>query len=441
MKKQYAATWESVKTHSLPDWFDDYKFGIFIHWGIYSVPAYAPLTWELGEVDIDEQWFCNNPYAEWYFNSINVKQGPTYEHHIKTYGKDFAYRDFLPMWKAEKWQPAEWANLFKRAGAKYVVLTTKHHDGFCLFPSRYTDYHCLNYGPKRDIMGELTEAVRAQGLKMGAYYSGVIDWTFSNMPIFTESQNMSNACPTYAYADYAYHHYKELIDLYQPSVLWNDIGWPTQGEHMLPSLFAYYYNQVEDGVVDNRWNDLWGDFKHKEYKHGEVSREQKWEMCRGLGLSFGYNQNESDDNLISVKNLVSMLVEIVANNGNLLLNVGPRADGTIPEGQAERLIALGEWLAVNGEGIYYSRCSRYPTEKISELTLSYTKVRSDLYLFVDGLQSGKNSLPLNIYGELEALHPELSFWVENTPQGRVLHIENYQPDWYVLGFKIANAEA
>ena len=198
MQHYYSATWDSVKTHRLPDWYDDYKFGIFIHWGIYSVPAYAPLTWELGEVDVDEQWFCNNPYAEWYFNSINVKRGPTYEHHLKTYGKDFAYRDFLPMWKAEKWQPTEWAKLFREVGAKYVVLTTKHHDGFCLFPSQYTDYHCLNYGPKRDIMGELTESVRAEGLKMGAYYSGVIDWTFSSAPIFTESQNMSNACPTYS---------------------------------------------------------------------------------------------------------------------------------------------------------------------------------------------------------------------------------------------------
>lgn len=440
MQHYYSATWDSVKTHRLPDWYDDYKFGIFIHWGIYSVPAYAPLTWELGEVDVDEQWFCNNPYAEWYFNSINVKRGPTYEHHLKTYGKDFAYRDFLPMWKAEKWQPTEWAKLFREVGAKYVVLTTKHHDGFCLFPSQYTDYHCLNYGPKRDIMGELTEAVRAEGLKMGAYYSGVIDWTFSSAPIFTESQNMSNACPTYAYADYAYNHCKELIDRYKPSVLWNDIGWPKQGEHMLPSLFAYYYNQVEDAVVDNRWNDLWGDFAHKEYKQGEASRNKKWEMCRGLGLSFGYNQNETDDSLISVKKLISLLVEVVANNGNLLLNVGPKADGTIPEGQISRLKGLGQWLAINGEGIYDTRCSRCESYQLENLSFHFTSKGQDRYCFVDGLTASNQTFELPCSVRVHCLNPEVKF-SQHIEQDHVkINLENYKDDWQVLCFKAVNGE-
>ncbi|TNH06880.1 alpha-L-fucosidase [Testudinibacter sp. TR-2022] len=440
MKKFYSATWESVKTHPLPDWYDDYKFGIFIHWGIYSVPAFAPLTWELGEIEIDEQWFCNNPYAEWYFNSINVKQGPTYQHHLQTYGKDFSYRDFLPLWKAEKWQPAEWAQLFKQAGAKYVVLTTKHHDGFCLFPSRYTDYHCLNHGPKRDILGDLKSAVEAVGLKMGTYYSGVIDWTFSCAPIFTESQNMSNASPTYAYADYAFNQVLELIDDYQPAVLWNDIGWPKQGEHMLPSLFSHYYNQVEDGVVDDRWNGLWCDFTSKEYKHGEASRERKWEMCRGLGLSFGYNQNESDDDLISVEKLVALLVEVVANNGNLLLNVGPKADGTIPNGQVERLTALGNWLEVNGEGIYASRCSHRESYRQADLDFHFTKKETDLYCFVSGLHTGETRFSLPCNTTVSALNPAVEFSQQRQGDNVEITVHNYQSAWQVLCFKAVNGE-
>ncbi len=439
--KRYHADWNSIRAHEIPSWYEDAKFGIFIHWGVYSVPAFAPPTCQLGEIDINEQWFCNNPYAEWYFNSINVKKGPTYEHHLKTYGADFGYEQFIPQWKAEQWQPEQWAELFAQAGAKYVVLTTKHHDGFCLYPSKYTDFNCTKAGPKRDLMGELTDQVRAKGLRMGAYYSGIIDWQYSSAPIFTESQNFSNACPTYEYADYAYKQVIELIDRYKPDVLWNDIGWPKAGEHMLPHLFAHYYNSVEEGVVDDRWNKLWCDFTSKEYKHGITSRDKKWEMCRGMGLSFGYNQVEDESHLISVRDLITLLVETVADNGNLLLNIGPRADGTIPSEQVDRLLVLGQWLKINGEGIYASRCSRYPTHKNDGFSFYHTKVRSDLYLFLEGLQAGKNSVPLNLYGELEALHPELRFNIENTAQGRVLHIENYQPDWYVLGFKIQNGEA
>ncbi|MDO4434828.1 MAG: alpha-L-fucosidase [Cardiobacteriaceae bacterium] len=431
----YASTWESIKTHTLPEWFEDYKLGIFIHWGIYSVPAFAPKTWELGEVPVDETWFCNNPYAEWYFNSINVKKGATYEHHVKTYGENFQYQDFIPQWKAEHFNPEEWATLFKEAGAKYVVLTTKHHDGFCLFPSRYTDYHSLNLGPKRNIMGELTKAVRHQGLKMGAYYSGAIDWTFSPAPIFTESQNMSNTSPTYAYADYAFNQVRELIDDYQPSVLWNDIGWVKQGEHMLPTLFAHYYNRVADGVTNNRWNNLWHDFVCKEYKHGEVNRQQKWEMCRGLGLSFGYNQNETDEDYIQPKALIELLVEVVANNGNLLLNVGPKADGTIPLEQQKRLKALGEWLKINGEAIYGSRPER-ESYKEQDLMFHFTQKEKQKYAFVAGLNQGKNDFYLPFKGKIKALCQDLQFSAKEHEQGTFISVLNYQTDFHVLTFTI-----
>ena len=302
---KFKPTWESIKTHTVPKWYDDAKFGIFIHWGIYSVPAYAPHTYELGEVD-SKEWFANNPYAEWYYNSINIGKGSTYEHHIQKYGKDFKYEDFIPMWKAENWNPEEWAEIFKEAGAEYVVLTTKHHDGFCLFPSKYTHFNSLEMGPKRDITGELTKAVRDEGMRMGLYYSGLIDWQFANDPIFEDDDMYATACPTFAYADYSYNQMNELVDHYAPSVFWNDIGWPKQSEYMMPYFFAHYYNHVPEGVVNDRFNKIYHDFLTKEYKAGSVNRKEKWEMCRGMGFSFGYNANEGDDQLISVKDLISL---------------------------------------------------------------------------------------------------------------------------------------
>lgn len=292
-------------------------------------------------------WFCNNPYAEWYFNSVNVGNGPTYEHHIKKYGNDFRYEDFIPRWKAENWQPEKWADLFYKAGARYVVLVTKHHDGFCLFPSKHTVYHSMNEGPKRDIVGELTRSVKELGMKMGLYYSGIIDWKFAPNPIYKEEDNFHSSCPTYEYADYAYKQCLELIENYKPSILWNDIGWPKQGEHMLPHLLSYFYNQIEDGIVNERFNGLYRDFATKEYKYGDSGRTMKWEMVRGMGLSFGYNADESEDKIISTSDLIHLLVATVADNGNLLINIGPKADGSIPKEQEKRLIELGRWMSVN----------------------------------------------------------------------------------------------
>lgn len=171
-----------------------------------------------------------------------------------------------------------------------------------------------------------------------------------------------------------------------------------------------------------------------------ASRDKKWEMCRGMGLSFGYNKVEDESHLISVKDLISLLVETVADNGNLLLNIGPKADGTIPQEQVERLLSLGKWLEQNGEGIYRSRCSKYSPETVNGVTVRYTKVGQDLYLYIDGLAEDKTSLPLSVFGELQALNPALDFAVEQTAAGRVLHINNYQADWYVLGFKIVDGE-
>lgn len=439
--KRYTGKWESVNTHQVPKWYDDCKFGIFIHWGIYSVPAYAPHTWELGEVD-SKEWFADNPYAEWYYNSLNIGKGPTYEHHMEKYGKDFKYEDFIPMWKAENWDPAKWADLFKKAGAQYVVLTTKHHDGFCLYPSKYTDFNCVKMGPKRDITGELTDAVRAEGIRMGLYYSGLIDWQYANDPIFEDDDLFGTASPTFEYADYSYKQMMELVDTYEPSLVWNDIGWPKQSEEMMPFFLAHYYNKVEEGVVNDRFNDRYHDFLTKEYKQGKVDRSEKWEMCRGMGLSFGYNENEGDDQIISEQGLISLLVGTVANNGNLLINIGPKADGTIPAEQERRLLVLGSWLETNGEGIYETRCSRRESVVSDNGTVvHFTAKGSDLYVFVDGLKKGMDTVEIpNVFGELIPLDQRVQAEYQITATGTRINLKNYSEDMYTLCFKAAGQE-
>ncbi len=399
----YQPTWESLKTHVIPSWYSNAKLGIFIHWGAYSVPAFAPPVGELGTIP-DEEWFVANPYAEWYYNSVNVGRGPTYEHHIKTYGKDFPYENFTHLWKAENWQPDEWAELFRQAGARYVVLVTKHHDGFCLFPSRYTEYSTMNRGPHRDITGELTQSVRAHGMRMGLYYSGLIDWTFRHDPMFSGRDVREKNCTTKEYADYAYNQYCELIDNYHPSILWNDIGWPQAAVDRLPELLAHYYNTCPEGVTNDRWNGLFWDYKNKEYESGKeaVSRQEKWESCRGLGLSFGYNAQEDERHILSPGALVRELVQTVSNNGNLLINVGPKADGTIPDIQKKSLLGMGGWLKENGEAIYDTTVSSRKTLEGKGCRVWFTANGDTLYAIADA-SAPSQILIEGLSGEPQAL--------------------------------------
>jgi len=388
----YQATRESIALHRVPGWFNDAKLGIFIHWGLYSVPAWAPLTGELAKVLAEQgwsKWFAENPYAEWYMNSMRIEGSPTNRHHVETYGADFDYRDFIPMFNqaVQGWDPGEWAKLFQRVGARYVVLTTKHHDGFLLWPSERPNPFYEGYHAGRDLVGEVTEAVRARGMRMGLYYSGGIDWTFDDIVIQDITDLLAATPQGDEYVTYANGHWRELIERYQPALMWNDIGYPVQAD--LPALFADYYNAVPDGVINDRFAQIRGprsrvtrallkavmslfrrwilkrmgalpasahhDFTTPEYTSYDHIVEKKWESTRGIGFSFGYNRNEDVDNYLSVQELVHSFVDIVSKNGNLLLNVGPMADGTIPAVQQERLEGLGAWLDVNGEAIFGTR--------------------------------------------------------------------------------------
>ena len=365
---RYQPTDSSLNQHPLPAWYQDAKLGIFIHWGLYSVPGWAKgTTTSLEEIlatSAGEEWFANNPYAEWYLNSLRIEGSSTAEHHRQTYGPDFSYYDFVPQFNEaiKQWDPSEWADLFKSVGARYVVLTTKHHDGFLLWPSKHANPYQENYYAARDLVGELTQAVRDRDMKMGLYYSSGLDWTFNDQ-VINNFPDLFSAVPQQPeYAAYIDNHWRELIERYDPWVLWADIGSPKAYDAQ--AVIADYYNLQPQGVVNNRHKFtlpgtsgpvIHHDFTTPEYQVLDSIAQKKWETCRGIGLSFGYNQTEDAKEFLSVDELVDSFVDIVSKNGNLLLNVGPEADGTIPSGQRERLEGLGSWLATNGEAIFGSR--------------------------------------------------------------------------------------
>jgi alpha-L-fucosidase len=371
-QETYEPTQESLNTRPVPEWFQNAKLGIFIHWGAYSVPGWAPLTGELDEVLTENAtadgpgwayWFAHNPYAEWYGNSMKIEGSDTQKYHISTYGADYGYDNFVADFNqaVASWDPNEWADLFADVGARYVVLTTKHHDGVLLWPSDNPNPNRENWQTERDLVGELTTAVRARGMEMGLYYSGGIDWTVVDLTI-TDFNTLIAAIPQdQAYADYALAHWRELIEKYQPAVLWNDLGFPQVATPDLLQLFADYYSVVPEGVVNDRFGlgqpreAFHNDFHTQEYAELEEIQERTWESTRGMGYSFGYNQLDSEENVLTVDDLVDSFADIVSKNGNLLLNIGPRADGSLPDVYVNVLNGLGSWLDVNGEAIFDTR--------------------------------------------------------------------------------------
>ncbi|MCB0040582.1 MAG: alpha-L-fucosidase [Caldilinea sp.] len=368
---RYEPTLDSVSRHPLPAWFDNAKLGIFVHWGLYSVPGWAPLSGDLGDILVSGEWakwFANNPYAEWYMNSLRIDGSPTQRYHREIFGAEHSYFDFARDFNqaAERWDPDSWASLFARVHARYAVLTTKHHDGFTLWPTRTPNPFIPGYFARRDLVGDFMAAIRGQGLTAALYYSGGLDWTFNDTVIQHIVDLQTGVPQMQAYIDYANEHWRELIDRYHTMILWNDIAYPAATD--VNELFADYFNALPDGVVNNRFTqrfqlgadgnivtDNFHDFETPEYASYPEIRTKKWESCRGIGASFGYNRNEGSAQHLTVEELVRSFVDIVSKNGNLLLNVGPMADGTIPEIQRERLLGLGEWLDVNGEAIFDTR--------------------------------------------------------------------------------------
>jgi len=333
----FEARWESLDTRPNPAWFEEAKFGIFIHWGVYSVPAWGP----------------KERYAEWYWHDMEQKDSPTRKFHEKTYGAAFPYRDFAPLFRAELFEPAQWAELLARSGARYVVLTSKHHDGFCLWPSAQApDWNSVDIGPRRDLAGELTEAVRARGLKMGFYYS-LYEWFHPLYRSDVERYVEEHMLPQM----------KDLVQRYKPDLFWPDGEWEHRSATWRSAEFlAWLFNESAapaDVAVNDRWGketrNRHGGFATPEYGHipgGPLIEQHRFEECQGMGKSFGYNRNEGVDDYRSATALLHLLIDTVSRGGNLLLDIGPTADGRIPVIMQQRLVDMGQWLAVNGEAIY-----------------------------------------------------------------------------------------
>jgi alpha-L-fucosidase len=359
----YTSTWDSLDARPMPGWYTDAKFGIFIHWGVYSVPAYAA-------VNVKDE----NPYAEWYWNSLTSGMNSsgatghgalTWAFHKRVYGPDFPYFDFAPQFRAELYDPDRWAGLIAQSGARYVALTSKHHEGFTLWRSAQANHswgrpwNAVDIGPKRDVLLDLMEAGRGKGLHMGIYYS-LYEWY--NPLWLSDKQKYVT--------DHLFPQFKDVVTHAKPAIIFSDGEWElTSTEWRSPELLAWLFNEspvADHVVIDDRWGS---DTRHKhggyyttEYTSGMQESRHPWEESRGMGFSYGYNRAETLADYRTSRELILMLIDIVSRGGNLLLDIGPRADGVIPVVMEERLVQIGDWLRPNGEAIYGSTSLKRPAQ-------------------------------------------------------------------------------
>ncbi|WP_223178693.1 alpha-L-fucosidase [Streptomyces boluensis] len=367
----------------MPRWYADAKIGVFIHWGVYSVPAWGTPR-EPGQHTPIEREFINHPYAEWYANTVRIPGSPTRDFHERTYGVGTSYEDLADRWTADRFDPDAWMSLFAACGARYVVPTAKHHDGFCLWDSATTPFTAARRGPRRDLLADLSGAARRHGLRLGLYYSGALDWHVGGFPPIRSLTDLFELRRNdREFADFTHDQLTELVDRFRPDYLWNDIDWPDsgkgRGDKDLAALFARYLDQVPDGLVNDRWGVPYFGVPTREYVSERRTTDRVWEACRGLGQSFGHNTAEDDRHLITGSDLIHLLVDTVAKNGNLLINVGPRADGSLPGNQVARLRSLGDWLTVNSPAIHGSRPWRRHTEPAGH-PVRYTTREGTLYV-------------------------------------------------------------
>jgi len=356
---KFKDNWESLTAFRVPDWYPQAKFGIFIHWGLYSVPAF------------------NN---EWYSRNMYMQGSKEYEHHIATYGahKDFGYKDFIPMFKAERFDAEDWAELFWQSGAKYVMPVAEHHDGFQMYKSELSRFNAFDMGPCRDLLADMKKAFENRGLEFCVSSHRAEHWFFMShgkefdsdikdplvcgdfyWPSMLEPDHydLYGSPPSQEYLEDWLLRCCELVDRYRPKVFYFD--WWIQTAAFKPYLkkfAAYYYNKGEE----------WGypvaiNYKHDAFMFGtavpDVERGQFaemkpyfWQTDTAVGRdSWCYTP---DNRYKSPREIVQDLVDIVSKNGNLLLNVGPKADGSIPDEDRQFLLAIGDWLRVNGDAIY-----------------------------------------------------------------------------------------
>ena len=361
----FQPTWESLSNYQCPNWFRDAKFGIFIHWGVYSVPAYGC------------EWYPRLMYSDTVTWGLNY-----YQYHVKTWGTPdkFGYKDFIPMFKAEKFDANQWVELFKKAGAKYIIPVAEHHDGFPMYKTDITRWNAFNMGPKHDVIGELAKAARKQGLIFGLSSHRAEHWWY-----YGEGRKIKSDVNDSKYADFygpamPFNPFEakdrtpmstefmndwllrccELVDKYHPQVFYFD--WYIEMPEMEPyrkTFAADYYNKAKawgKEVVINFKDQAFPDntaVYDIERGSSKATKKYPWQTDTSVGKkSWGYIKDEENK---TPNELIDILIDIVSKNGNLLLNIGPKPDGTITPEQTNVLLSIGKWLGINGEGIYGTR--------------------------------------------------------------------------------------
>ncbi len=420
----YENNWESLNARPVPSWFGDAKFGIFIHWGLYSVPAFG--------VNDSSAPSCYR-FSEWYGHNIRTEDSAARAFHDRIYGKNFRYEDFVPMFKAELFDAKEWTKLFKDAGAKYINFVSKHHDGFCMYQSDYAwNWNSYDVGPHRDFLYELRDAMEGSGVRFGVYHS-IYEW-FN--PLYLEN-------PERYALEHLHPMLKELIEKYQPNTLFTDGEWDHEDTVWHSTEFLQWlYNEssVRDVIVPNdRWGKstrgvCGGNFttEYGEIGSGksldDITDPRPFEECRGIGRSFGYNRTETAEDYVEAKQLLKLLCSLVSAGGNLLLNIGPAADGTIPPIMQQRLLDMGKWLSINGDAIYGSRV--YTKEKTDGMY--YTKNNGKIYAIVARYPYGEvtfDKIPYSENAKVELLgNRDIPIAVLNRDGKLTVALPNVNPD-------------
>lgn len=364
----------------MPEWFLDAKFGVIVHWGLYTIPGWAPLPedprdsthpWREAELPYEH-------FAEWYRLSSALPGSATARYHSTVYG-DRDYSAFQPAFEQalDSWDPDTWAELFQQAGVQYVVQVAKHHDGYLLWPSEIRHPLHQRWHATRDVLAAVSESVTRRGIRFGISYSSGVDWSFSPESPTTASDIQTSSPPGSDYARYVEDHWRELISRYRPCGLWNDTGYPSEGDAQ--QLFRDYHAVVPDGVVTSRFRtSAVGSLPT------EPATSEFWESVRPLGQSFGWNRQETARHVISGGDLVVLLIDVVARGGNLLLGVTPDDRGVIPDAQQESLRHLGTWLDAFGECVMGTRPWRWTAHRTDrDARVWYTCTPESLYLVTE----------------------------------------------------------
>ena len=378
----YENNWASLNARPVPQWFSDAKFGIFIHWGLYSVPAYTR----------------NGDYAEWYWKQLEDPNSEASAFHRRAYGENARYEDFVKGFTAELFDADRWADIFVKSGARYVNFVSKHHDGFCLYKSDYAwNWNSVDVGPHRDFLRELKDALDGTPVRFGVYHS-VYEWYH---PLYLKD-------PERYALEHLHPMLKELVEKYQPYTLFTDGEWdhPDTTWHATEFLqWLYNESSVRDFIVPN---DRWGKgtrghfggnftteygFIEENLRIEDVTLDRPFEENRGIGKSFGFNRNERAADYFTAKQLLEMLCDLVSKGGNFLLDVGPAADGTIPAIMEERLLQMGDWLRVNGEAIYGTSIH----SKSRQNGVYYTRKGDATYAILNRFPFGEQTLELVDY--------------------------------------------